>query len=558
MRAIFGAIFILAGVCGAAFAQDAAAAEGEALIEGSVINRVSGTPVKRAHVMFARVGAAADAEGFSSTYADTDAGGRFAAHLPPGRYRIWVERQGFSRLDYEAAPNGGAGKAIALAPGQELRELTFRIAPLNAIAGHVLDEDGDPVQGAGVQVLKFSYATGQRTLVPVGGTSSNDRGEYRAFGLPPGRYYLLVTQPGAPLSTPLRRDALVADAQDFFAPLYYPGVLDLNEATPVVLTEGADAQDVDIRLQRIRVTTLRGRLLSPVENFAASQLRVFLAPREGDSASFINRSSAAVDRASGRFEFHNVAPGSYVLAAAQLYSGGTWSGRAAVEVSNSGAHPEEIPVALSGGGEISGTLETENGTMEMPAQIRVELAENEGLGLGPPRSARVEASGAFRLTGVTPGVWAVSAAPLPKGAWIKSVFFNGRETPAGTVELTGSSAAAMRIVLAPGAQLSGTVTRGGQPTRATVLLVPNAADLRARAIDYANAASDDQGNFVFNGVRPGSYKLLAFEDIEPNAWLDPEFLKSVESLGQDVTLSEGENPKQQATAVVLDANQPAP
>ncbi|HEX3684782.1 MAG TPA: carboxypeptidase regulatory-like domain-containing protein [Bryobacteraceae bacterium] len=554
MRAIFGPISIFAVALAAAFAQDSPAPADEARIDGSVVNKMSGAPVKRAHVMFYKLATA----GAEEVYADTDAGGRYTAQLQAGQYRVWVERPGFSRLNYGASSTLGDGKILTLAPGQELHDVSFRISPLGAISGHVLDEDGDPVQGAGVQVLKFSYATGKRMLLSVSGTSSNDRGEYRAFGLPPGRYFLLVTQPGAPLSKPLSRGMLVADAQDFFAPLYYPGVLDFAEATPLVLGEGADSQDIDIRLRRTRVFTLRGRLLSPAENFADSQLAVTLAPRDGDSASYINRAAATLDRLSGRFEFHNVAPGLYELVAAQLYRGQALSGRLPIEVTSSG-HGEEISIPVAAGSEITGSVELEGAAPDALRGTRVMLTETEGLALGPQPSAQVDAAGGFRLSGVTPGVWQVSISPLPKGAWLKDLILDAREIPGGIVDLASPSRGPFRIVLASnGAQLSGTATRDGQPSRATVVLAPAAADLRSSASNYLSISTDDQGNFAFSGVRPGSYKLFAFEDVEPYAWLDPDFLKSVDSLGQDVTLGEGEAVQKQVTAIPSDTVQPNP
>ena len=553
MRAIFGAFSIFA-VALSTFAQDSQPPAGEALIDGSVINKTSGAPVKRAHVMFFKLAT----EGAEEIDADTDAGGRYSTHLQAGQYRVWVERPGFSRLNYGASSTLGTGKILSLAAGQELHGVSFRISPLGAISGRVLDEDGDPIQGAGVQVLKFSYATGKRMLLSVSGTSSNDRGEYRAFGLPPGRYFLLVTQPGAPLSKPLSHGMLVADAQDFFAPLYYPGVLDFAEATPLVLGEGADTQDVDIRLRRLPVVTLRGRLLSPAANFADSQLEVTLAPRDGDTASYINRAAATMDRLSGRFEFHNVAPGLYELVASQLYHGQALSGRLPIEVT-SAAHAEEISLPLSAGSDLTGTVELEGAAPDAFRGTHVTLTESEGLALGQQPSAQVETGGAFRFSGVTPGVWEISIWPLPKGAWLKELVFDGREIPTGTIELAGAAPGPLRIALSSGgAQLSGTVVRDGQPSHATVVLVPTAADLRAAAGNYPSVSTNDQGNFAFSGVRPGSYKLFAFEDVEPYAWLDPDFLKSVDSLGQDVTLGEGDAIQRQLTAVAGEVVQPSP
>lgn len=554
MRAILGAISISSIVLLAALAQDSQTTG--ALIDGSVANRVSGAPVKRAHVMFALL-PAPGVEDSSETHADTDASGRFSARLEPGGYRVWVERPGFSRLNYGASSAQGLGKVLNLTAGQEVHDLSFRLSPLGAISGHVLDEDGDPIQGAGVQVLKFSYATGKRVLAPVSGTSSNDRGEYRAFGLPPGRYFLLVTRPGAPLSIAPQPGLLIPDMQDVYAPIYYPGVLDFSSATQIPLAEGGDAQDMDISFQHARVVTLRGRLLSPFEDFANSQIQLVLAPANGAS-SHVNLRTAVIDRPSGRFEFHGVTPGSYVLVGSQLYRGRALSARLPIEVTNSG-RAEDISLNLAAGSEITGTADIDGASSDALRGARVVLLSRDGLVPGDSPAAQIDAGGEFRLSSVTPGVWDLSVSPMPKGAWLKEATFNGHEIAAGVLELAGPSRGILHITLsANAARVTGTVSRDSQPRRATVVLAPVAAELRAIPGTYVSAMADDQGSFALEGVRPGSYKIFAFEDIGPFEWLDPDFLASVDSLGQDLTLSEGADLKKDLTAIATDPAQPAP
>jgi hypothetical protein len=94
VRAIFALISILSAAFVPAWGQDAAPAPGEAPIEGSVFNKVTGVPVKQAHVTFLRL-AQAPGEDAIQTYVDTDAGGHYSARLTAGQYRIWVERAGF-------------------------------------------------------------------------------------------------------------------------------------------------------------------------------------------------------------------------------------------------------------------------------------------------------------------------------------------------------------------------------------------------------------------------------------------------------------------------------
>ena len=56
---------------------------------------------------------------------------------------------------------------------------------------------------------------------------------------------------------------------------------------------------------------------------------------------------------------------------------------------------------------------------------------------------------------------------------------------------------------------------------------------------YKKANTDQNGHFTIKGVRPGKYVLLAWEDIEPGAYQDPDFVKPHESAGEKVSIDAG-------------------
>lgn len=542
---------LICGIVAGSVAQ-APSADTAASIEGSVVNKVTGAPVKHAHVMYVKLAQASN-EGAFPVSTDTDADGRFAIQVEPGSYRLWVERPGFARQTYGSSSPEGAGSILKLAAGQQVREINLRIVPLGAISGHVFDEDGDPVQGAGIQVLRFSYASGRRQLIPVAGSSSNDRGEYRAYNLPAGRYFLMATLRGTPLGRPPEPGALVPEVQEPFAALYYPGVLDFSSATELTLPEGGELTDADFHLQRVHGVTLRGRLFSPAPDYAASQLQVVLAHADGNTASFIDRATATIDHASGRFEIHGVAPGSYLLVASQLYGGQPLGGRVALEV-NAGAPPQNIPVALTPGFDISGSVQLESGNATKLSNLTVRLQPAEGLAFGQHPTSKIAADGSIHLTGVTPGMWSFNLDPLPEGLWIKSATFGEYDVTRGELNVSAATRGQLHIVLAGnGAQVSGRVAEDGKPRHATVVLVPSAPELQNSVQMYRTCSTDDQGSFSFTGVRPGSYRLFAFEDVEPFAWMDPEFLKPVESLGEAISVSEGDHATRQLAPIPPDA-----
>jgi hypothetical protein len=61
-------------------------------------------------------------------------------------------------------------------------------------------------------------------------------------------------------------------------------------------------------------------------------------------------------------------------------------------------------------------------------------------------------------------------------------------------------------------------------------------ELRGRQDSFHKFTADQNGHYHFENVRPGDYKLFAWDDVEPNIWFDPEFLKGFEDQGTALTI----------------------
>jgi hypothetical protein len=394
-----------------------------------------------------------------------------------------------------------------------------------------------------------------RQLIPVAGASSNDRGEYRCYDLPADRYFILATPKGSPLSHSIDAGALIPEVQDVYAPLYYPGVLDLQSASAVPVPEGGDIQQVDFRLQSIRASTLRGRVWGAMK-VDSSPMQVILAHNDHGFASYIDRSTAAVDPATGKFEIRRVAPGSYFLVASQLMKGEVFSARVPVEIT-AGVPPEDVTLHMSPAVETHGTVLMEDAS-PVPANLVVRLLPAEGLSPGPPPASAVNSDGSIRLSGILPGTWVLSVDHLPEGVWIKNVSFGDIRAFGAQLNLPGGARGPLRVVLAAnGGQVSGIVGEEGQPRQATVVLVPTEAELRLSPHAYRFSVTDSRGAFIFKGVRPDNYRLFAFESIAPFAWMDPGILNGVEDLGQDLVVKESERLTLQLKTIPYEAVLPS-
>src|SRR5215213_2279354 len=154
-------------------------------ITGRVVAADTGRPVKRARVFVT----ATELPGGRGMLTD-DAGVFDLTELPAGRYTLTVSKSGFVSLSYGQRRPLQAGTPLQLADGEQLKGIQFQLPRGSVIGGHVFDEDGDVMPGVMVRVMRYQYQQGERRLTPAGGGQTDDKGQYRVWGLLPGEYYV--------------------------------------------------------------------------------------------------------------------------------------------------------------------------------------------------------------------------------------------------------------------------------------------------------------------------------------------------------------------------------
>ena len=85
---------------------------------------------------------------------------------------------------------------------------------------------------------------------------------------------------------------------------------------------------------------------------------------------------------------------------------------------------------------------------------------------------------------------------------------------------------------------------------AVVIAIPE-PKYRKRRSYYQRGSTDQQGHFKLRGLRPGSYTVVAWESLEDEQYLDPEFLKKFEEQGTSVKVEKAG--RQRVTLKVLPA-----
>jgi hypothetical protein len=190
----------------AAVAQPAAEPK-PATVEGMVLNSVTNAPLRKVDLslendevsqemaammqQFKPSGPSAEQPKITTkTFtASTDAAGKFRfENVPPGTWYLTAEKLGFG--DERYSPKGSDG-GLRLAPGDERKNVDFRMVPQATLSGRVVDKDGESYPTAMVSAMTYQYGSGRRRLTPVDLGQTNNRGEFSLSKIPPGHYFLL-------------------------------------------------------------------------------------------------------------------------------------------------------------------------------------------------------------------------------------------------------------------------------------------------------------------------------------------------------------------------------
>lgn len=501
-------------------------------VEGRVLRAGSGEPLHKVQLTLSPQGGRDPRPRFTTT----DDTGRFSFQdVAPGRYQLSATRNGYVRQEYGQR---GSSRALTLERGQSVGDIVFRLTPHGVIAGRVVDADGEPVSDVYVQVLRPGYARGRRQLTAMPGrTTTNDLGEYRIYGLAPGRYYVsatwfsmtLLSVTGGPLSASIT-------SEPHYAPTYFPGTADAVQATPLDLTPGAELRGIDVRLLRVPTIRIRGRVINAVAGLSSRGVTVALHARNSLNASRIFSAPVA---AGGTFEIRGVTPGVYYLIAWSVEGEQRYETSQPLDVGITNI--EGVELVLAPGVELSGRVRVEGGKVDLASgdlRVSIEPAEDrpEWSGL-----TRVKEDGSFVVSNLSPGSYRISTWGGPEGTYLKSARLGDVDVLPGLELRPGQPAGQLELVLgANAARVEGVITDDQNEALpgVQVWIIPDSRR-RSETRLFQAATTDQKGRFVLRSLAPGEYKLFAWDGLEPGAEHDAEFLQKYEEKGKAVSLREG-------------------
>ena len=496
---------------------------------------LAGQPLKKATLIL---------RGAQAYTATSDAEGKFLFEgVQPGRYTLFADRQGFVRQTYGARHPNSMGSMLTLNKGENRKDLKFALTPTATISGKVLDDEGDPVAQASVNLMRFMVMNGKRRLMGTGGSNSDDNGDYKVTGLGPGRYFLMAA-PQQRGMYPLGGTSQAAQAgkvEQALSAAYFPNAADAATATPIEITAGNSVNGMDIRLRKSQVVRVKGKVVGQ----QTARLRVMLQQSGETMMSPFGQSSTTPGK-EGAFELIHVLPGSYVLLAANVEGPIQILARQPIEVSTQNL--EGLVLNLQPPFEVHGTVQTVgepvgeqktggNEVLGRPANTRINLIPTDMM--FNSASGQVNQDGTFVLPNVVAGKYRLNINGTPPGTYVKAIRYGNADALASGLDLNDGGAGSIQVILSNGAgEITGSVQSDQGPVEGTqVTLAPDPPDPDRPAL-YQQSVVDMNGKFTIRNVAPGKYRVYAWEDLEPGAYQDAEFMKPLESLGTRVTVEE--------------------
>ncbi len=543
---------------------------GTGVIRGRVVASDTGTPIRRAQVRI-------NSPDIGAKTALTDAQGRYEfKELPASRFNLNVTKSGFVMMQFGQNRPFEPGRPIELAEGQLLEKADVSLPRGSVLAGRVVDEFGEPVADANVSAMRMQYANGHRRLLPAGrNATTNDLGQFRLYGLPPGEYYVsatlrsfdtmmmdMMSGPGGPTGS---------NPNSGYAPTYYPGSSTPAEAQRVSVAVGQELASVDIALQPVRLAKITGTAIG-TDGKPMSGAMVMLVPSMREAMVFGPGGTSRTNK-DGQFTLSSVTPGDYTL---QVRSIGTMMTEVAgatammfaVNAAGPGAPPPaaqgepefaSVPISVSGedvsnlvvitthGAKATGRVTFEGGVKPEGANaIRISAPPGDQEG-GPVMSvggAGVKENGSFEVTGLT-GVRLFRPTMLPKGWVLKSVQFDGRDVTDSGVEFKpGEDVNGLDIELTnKTTTITGSVTDDHGQAAKDYTVVVFTDDQQKWTLPMnrwmSSVRPDQDGKFKVTNLPAGSYYAIAIEYVPAGEWTDPDWLERARTKAKRLTLDEG-------------------
>jgi Carboxypeptidase regulatory-like domain len=412
-------------------------------------------------------------------------------------------------------------RSVRLDEGESRDNVDIALVRGGVITGRVIDAEGRPIIGGDLQLMSLDKDGKAKMEFDFPMWRTDDRGVYRIYGLPAGRYILSAGGEGA-----------YSPGNHKSPQTFYPGVTDQEKAKIIEVKEGAESADINIRLGAGKNTyEATGRVIDAETGRPLPQVSVVYrdAPGNENRSMSVGRGVNTDDE--GKFRIPGLSSGRYEL---NLWipqgNGEHYGEKTSFEVNDSDVSGLEVKAIR--GSTISGVvvIEGDNDPLVRTKLARMVITGNmsarrESVGDGGGyysdglAYARVANDGGFRLTGVSPGMATLQiTGGRESGFSIKRIERNGAELRSALEIRRGEDITGVRIVVAQAngairgqVEIAGGKLPEGWELNLSVDQIETTTrneGIPAFYTDYAGSAVvDEKGRFVIEKLVPGEYKL---------------------------------------------------
>lgn len=485
-------------------------------------------------VIDSRDGAVPDAEvvltsAKGTTATRTRRDGTFVVkHVTPGSYVLRASKATFPTRHYGQSDTNDIVQTVEVKDATKSDALILRLTGGGVVAGVVTDEYGEPVVGASVGAVPHASAVGLpgafysliQGKLPVAldadtrTSLTNDRGEYRIYGLRPGQYRIVMTR-----NAGIRQMESSTPTDSF--PVYFPGTHDIALASVVRVTTESEAH-ATFTTSVAQAVVIAGEVVNSTgQRVPGASVRI-MRTLKGEPWLAAPSITSATDSA-GIFSASVLPDRDYIIYASDRRPWASPGVQAEVELGAASVRAgtrgvSGIRIATQRGATISGKI------IGVPREDAVTLRvtpvplDSKARAAAITASAPVNADGTFVLHNVF-GHSVISVGSGIDGPVVGNVSIGGTDVTDSGVDLpAGARRDNVLIRLVPHRQqLTGIVRRGpGRPDTAVVLLFATDrakwAHPEGRYLRITKASID--GKFEFGGIPAGSYHLVAIPELQ--------------------------------------------
>jgi len=470
-------------------------------VSGVVVDHLTKRPLEHVLVEMKLAGRGGDPLGQAITESD----GRFAfLRVPNGKYNLTAQRRGQSPQGFRES-EGGFSSAIVVDGKRQTTGLIFALQEDAAISGLVMGDDGDPVRGAQVHLLREAVLDGEAQVLQAGGGMTNSEGHFHIGRLVPGKYYLAVS--GRPWYAQYGRGQTGAGM--VYPVTFYGDTTDGEAARAITVAEGMTA---NVQIELHATPEIHVMVPGGVQNVLVS-VRGPGGSEVGVNAGILHGGIAAAKTTENR-ELIGLAAGRYQVSMVSEVGDVSVASQTVDLVDGSTLAMEEN----AGNAEVGGRVVYDGA--RPGGELEVVLVGGRRRG----SSAKVGADGTFHFEKAPAGKFDLH---LTSGSLvIAAVEAKGARVLHGHVEIGPGASAELtvHVVAADGlATVEGVAVKDGTAAAGVmVLLVPQ--DLE-RTREFRRDQSDMDGSFSLSRVLPGRYTVVAIQDGGDLAYKDEKVIR---------------------------------